>query len=148
MRCARHRFVNTLSHIRSTATSEAKMSSTVNGHMNGHTSWSGVSLAELAKSHTFTTHLPLDPTIPTPQASKEATPQRLRTSRQVREALFTWVAPEHNENPQLLATSWKAMRDLGLNEEETETDDFLALMSGNKIFEEHYPWGLSICPLS
>jgi len=102
--------------------------------------WTGVTLSDLPKSHVFTTHLPPDPNIPTPQASKEAVPGQLRVSRAVKSALFTYVAPQPTEKPQLLATSWKAVRDLGLKPEETETDEFLALMSGNKIYEEHYPW--------
>lgn len=109
----------------------------------GDPAWAGTSLSDLPKSHNFTTYLPPDPTIPSPQASKEAPPQQLRTSRAVKSALFTWVAPERNKNPQLLATSWKAVRDLGLNAKEVETEDFLNLMSGNKIYEDHYPWGKS-----
>src|SRR5437762_12196085 len=108
--------------------------------MNGQ-AWHGVRLSELPKSHNFTTHLPPDPLIPTPQASKEASPEQLRTSRPVKSALFTWVAPEKNENSQLLVTSWKAVKDLGLNAEEVKTEDFRNLMSGNKIYDEHYPWG-------
>jgi len=107
-------------------------------------SWPGVGLAGMQKSHTFTANLPPDPLIPTPQASKEAPPQHLRVSRQVKGALFTWVAPETTKDPQLLATSWKALRDLGLDPAEVETPDFLSLMSGNKIYEEHYPWGIDI----
>lgn len=110
----------------------------------GHPSWSGVTLADLPKSHTFTTHLPPDEVIPSPEASKSASPQQLRVSRPVKSAIFTWVAPEKNENPQLLATSWKAMFDLGLKPSEAETQDFLDLMSGNKIYEEHYPWGIYV----
>jgi serine/tyrosine/threonine adenylyltransferase len=101
----------------------------------------GVTLADLRKSHMFTTHLPADSLIPSPQASKDAPDQYLRVSRPVKSALFTWVAPEKTESPQLLATSWRAVGDLGLAPEEVETEDFLNLMSGNKIYEEHYPWG-------
>src|SRR5436190_8781178 len=97
--------------------------------MNGHPTWSGVSLSDLPKSHIFTTHLPPDTVIPTPQASKEATLQQLRVSRSVQSALFTWVAPEKNENPRLLATSWKAVRDLGLDAHVVETDVLLNLVS-------------------
>jgi hypothetical protein len=140
MRRARHRLLNT--YLRgSPVYLVTRMSSTMNGHTNGQVTWPGVTLSELPKSHTFTAHLPPDPTIPTPEVSMEASPQRLRSSRLVKEALFTWVAPEHNENPQLLATSWKALRDLGLKPEEAETEEFLALMSGNKIYEDLYPWG-------
>ena len=109
--------------------------------MSGHPSFSGVSLAALPKSHTFTTQLPPDPLIPSPEISKSAPAQQLRVSRPVKSALFTWVAPEKSENPQLLATSWRAIRDLGLDPSEAQTQDFLDLMSGNKIYEEHYPWG-------
>src|SRR5271169_568469 len=123
------------------ASSFSTSTTTTTFKMNGHSSWSGVSLSDLPKSNTFTTHLPPDPLIPTPQASKDATPQQLRVSRPVKSALFTWVAPETNENHQLLATSWKAVRDLGLKTDEVETKDFLDLVSGNKIYEEHYPWG-------
>lgn len=123
------------------ATVRRPMSSATNGEVSGHITWPGVSLADLPKSHTFTTHLPPDPIIPSPQVSKEAPPQYLRVSRLVRGALFTWVAPEKSDNPQLLATSWKALRDLGLKDEEVHTEDFRQLMSGNKIYEEHYPWG-------
>jgi serine/tyrosine/threonine adenylyltransferase len=108
-----------------------------------HPSRQGVSLSDLPKSHTFTTHLPADPLIPSPELSKTAPPQKLRISRPVNNALFTWVAPETNGNPQLLATSWKAVADLGLDPAEVETKDFLNLVSGNKIYEEHYPWGIS-----
>jgi len=111
--------------------------------MNGHRP-TGVSLADLPKSHTFTSYLPPDPAIPTPEASKSASDQQLRVSRPVQSALFTWVAPEKNENPQLLVTSWRALQDLGLDISETETEDFLNLMSGNKIYEEHYPWGNNV----
>jgi serine/tyrosine/threonine adenylyltransferase len=109
--------------------------------INGHQSYPGVSLSDLPKSHVFTTHLPPDPVIPTPESSKTAPPQKLRISRPVNSALFTWVAPETNENPQLLATSWTALNDLGLNPPEAESKEFLDLVSGNKIYEEHYPWG-------
>jgi len=107
---------------------------------NDQNGWVGSTLSDLPKSHVFTTHLPPDPLIPTPQASQEATPQQLRVSRLVKSALFTYVAPQTSDNPQLLVTSWKAVRDLGLNPEEVETEEFLALMGGNKIYEEHYPW--------
>lgn len=105
---------------------------------------SGFTLSELPKSHIFTTKLPPDPVIPSPQSSKEASSHQLRVSRPVNGALFTWVAPEPSENPQLLATSWRAMQDLGLRVSEAETDDFRNLMSGNMIYEEHYPWGYTL----
>ena len=104
-------------------------------------SFTGVSLEALPKSHIFAANLPPDPLIPSPEVSKTAPKQHLRSSRPVKNALFTWVAPEPNENPQLLATSPAAVAHLGLDPKETKTKDFLDLMSGNKFYEQHYPWG-------
>jgi serine/tyrosine/threonine adenylyltransferase len=105
---------------------------------NGHQSYPGVSLSDLPKSHVFTTHLPPDPIIPTPESSKTALHQKLRISRLVNSVLFTWVAPEMNENLQLLATSRNTLKDLGLNHTEAESKKFLDVVSGNKNYEEHY----------
>jgi serine/tyrosine/threonine adenylyltransferase len=106
--------------------------------------FNGVTLAELPKSHIFTTYLPPDSAIPSPQSSNEAPSGKLRISRSVQGALFTWVAPQPSDNPQLLATSKTALRDLGLKESELESDEFRKLMSGNMIYEEHYPWGIAL----
>ena len=43
---------------------------------------------------------------------------------------------------QVLATSWKAARDLGISSREVGSEEFKGLVSGNKIYEEHYPWGI------
>src|SRR5579871_1495535 len=142
MRRAATRLLRLYSHLASAPIEpRLRMPSIPNGEPNGRSAWEGVTLADLPKSHTFTANLPPDPVIPSPEASKEASKQHLRVSRPVKSAVFTWVAPENNENPQLLATSWKALRDVGLKADEAETEDFRALMSGNKIYEEHYPWG-------
>ena len=119
----------------------SKAMSTSPNTANGSSQFQGVTLDALPKSHVFTANLPHDPLIPSPQASKEAPKQHLRVSRPVKSALFTWVAPEKTENPQLLATSPAAVRDLGLDPKEVETDEFRNLMSGNRIYDEHYPWG-------
>jgi hypothetical protein len=112
--------------------------------LNGLPPFQGVTLDALPKSHVFTANLPPDPLIPSPQASKDAPNQRLRVSRPVKSALFTWVAPEKTENPQLLATSPAALRDLGLDAGEAQTEDFRNLVSGNRIYEDHYPWGMNV----
>ncbi|BFZ61040.1 hypothetical protein YB2330_002098 [Saitoella coloradoensis] len=97
-------------------------------------------LAELPKSHTFTSNLPADPEIPSPQASKEAPAELLRSARAVKGAIFTWVKPDTSDDYELLATSPKALHDLGLKQSEAETEEFAQVMSGNKIYDEHYPW--------
>ena len=64
----------------------------------------------------------------------------------VKGALFTYVRPEEKDEPQLMGVSERAMRDIGLQVGEEETDDFKNLVAGNKIMwnpesrEGIYPW--------
>lgn len=92
----------------------------------------GVTLAALPKSWHFTSSLPADPLFPTP-ADSHKTPREDLGPRQVRGALFTWVRPEIQKDPELLAVSPAAMRDLGLALSEAETDEFKETVVGNKI---------------
>ncbi|KAL2265553.1 hypothetical protein VTJ83DRAFT_6653 [Remersonia thermophila] len=92
----------------------------------------GVTLADLPKSWHFTASLPPDPLFPTPADSHKATREELGP-RQVRGALFTWVRPEPQQDPELLAVSPAAMRDLGLALSEADTDDFRQTVVGNKL---------------
>ncbi|KAL2193494.1 hypothetical protein P885DRAFT_45015 [Corynascus similis CBS 632.67] len=107
----------------------------------------GVTLAALPKSWHFTSSLPADPAFPTPADSHKASREDLGP-RQVRGALFTWVRPETQKEPELLAASPAAMRDLGLSQSEAETDEFRNVVVGNKILGwdpdtlsgPGYPW--------
>jgi uncharacterized protein YdiU (UPF0061 family) len=115
-----------------------------NGHTNGQSA--GVSLAELPKSHNFTTKLPADAAFPTPADSYKAPRQKLGP-RMVKGALFTYVRPEETEDPELLAVSSRALKSIGLAENEASTEDFKAIVAGNKILwsedkpdEGIYPW--------
>ena len=116
----------------------------VNGQ-NGQTSgYHSTTLADLPKSNNFTSKNPTDQAFPTPEDSHKAPRQKLGP-RLVREALYTYVRPEPTEEPELLAVSKRALKDIGLSESEAETEDFKALVSGNKMFwvEEKggiYPW--------
>jgi uncharacterized protein YdiU (UPF0061 family) len=92
----------------------------------------GVTLAALPKSWHFTSSLPADPLFPTPADSHKASREDLGP-RQVRGALFTWVRPETQKDPELLAVSPAAMRDLGLALSEAETEEFKETVVGNKI---------------
>ncbi|KAL2136715.1 hypothetical protein VTI74DRAFT_2126 [Chaetomium olivicolor] len=92
----------------------------------------GVTLAALPKSWHFTSSLPADPLFPTPADSHKASREDLGP-RQVRGALFTWVRPEIQKEPELLAVSPAAMRDLGLAISEAETEEFKQTVVGNKI---------------
>lgn len=61
--------------------------------------------------------------------------------------MFTYVRPATVEEPELLAVSPTAMRDLGIRQGEEETEEFKAVLAGNKILtwdedkqEGIYPW--------
>lgn len=106
----------------------------------------GVSLDDLPKSWNFTASLPPDPAFPTP-ADSHKTPRENITPRQVRDAFFTWVRPSEQEDPELLAVSPAALRDIGIKEGEEKTEDFRQLAAGNKLYgwdetklEGGYPW--------
>ncbi|KAF3941196.1 hypothetical protein ABW19_dt0202455 [Dactylella cylindrospora] len=96
-----------------------------------------VTLAELPKSHKFTEHLPSDPDIPTIQ---DAETKPRPSPRIVRNAAFTWIKPEETPDYELLAVSPAAFDSVGLKRTEQENEEFRALVSGNKIYKEHYPW--------
>ncbi|KJZ80370.1 hypothetical protein HIM_00220 [Hirsutella minnesotensis 3608] len=106
----------------------------------------GASLQDLNKSWRFTEALPPDLHFPTPGASHK-TPRDQITPRQVRNAVFTWVRPEQQEDPELLAVSPAALRDLAIREEEAKSEDFRQFVAGNKLYgwdeekqEGGYPW--------
>ncbi|KAK4149084.1 hypothetical protein C8A00DRAFT_19194 [Chaetomidium leptoderma] len=103
-----------------------------NNSSSSSASGEGVTLAALPKSWHFTSSLPPDSHFPTPADSHKASREDLGP-RQVRGALFTWVRPETQEDPELLAVSPAAMRDLGLAQSEAETDEFRETVVGNKI---------------
>ncbi|KAI1843057.1 hypothetical protein JX266_010746 [Neoarthrinium moseri] len=92
----------------------------------------GASINDIPKSWNFTSKLPPDSTFPTP-ADSHKTPRDKIGPRQVRDALFTWVRPETVENPELLAVSPAALRDLGIEASDTKNPDFIATLAGNKI---------------
>jgi len=113
---------------------------------NGTSSYGGVSLADLPKSWNFTSKLPADPKFPTPAASHK-TPRDKIVPATVKGSLFSWVRPEEQIEPELLAISSTAMRDIGIREGEEKTDEFRETVVGNRIQgwdaekeEGGYPW--------
>ncbi len=65
----------------------------------------------------------------------------------VKGALFTWVRPEEAKEPELLAVSHAAMKDLGIKEGEEKTEEFKQTVAGNRLLgwdavseEGGYPW--------
>lgn len=123
----------------------AHLSSSGNDAING--SNKGSSLRDLPKSNVFTSSLPVDSDYPTPLESHKA-PRKDLGPRLVKGALYTYVRPEPIEEPELLATSATALRDLGISEEESKCEEFREVVSGNKIIswdeekpeEGIYPW--------
>jgi uncharacterized protein YdiU (UPF0061 family) len=106
----------------------------------------GASLADLPKSWHFTEALPADSLFPSP-ADSHKTPRGQIGPRQVRDALFTWVRPVEQKEPELLAVSPAALRDLGIKGGEEDTEDFKQLVAGNKLYgwdqeklQGGYPW--------
>ncbi|KAI1431553.1 hypothetical protein GGR50DRAFT_697906 [Xylaria sp. CBS 124048] len=110
----------------------------------------GASISEIPKSWTFTSKLPADALYPTP-ADSHKTPREEIGPRLVRNAIFTWVRPRTVEDPELLAVSPAAMRDLGIRVGDEKSADFVATVAGNKIqgwneeknepeSERGYPW--------
>lgn len=114
--------------------------------MTSGASSTGASLDDLPKSWHFTESLPPDKLFPKP-ADSHKTPRDQIRPRQVRDALFTWVRPEEQKNPELLSVSPAALRDIGIKTGEEKTDDFRQLVAGNKLYgwdqeklEGGYPW--------
>jgi serine/tyrosine/threonine adenylyltransferase len=106
----------------------------------------GQTLTSIPKSWHFTSSLPPDNLFPTP-ADSHKTPREKILPRQVRDAAFTWVRPETQRDPELLAVSPAAMRDLGIKLSEADTDDFRQTVAGNKLWgwddaaqTGGYPW--------
>ncbi|KAF2755108.1 YdiU domain protein [Pseudovirgaria hyperparasitica] len=107
---------------------------------------SAASIREIPKSNVFTSHLPPDEKFPTPQSSHSATREKLGP-RIVKNAMYTFIRPEGTQDPELLAVSKAALKDLGIQEDDVKSPDFLDTVSGNKIIawdeekqEGVYPW--------
>lgn len=96
-------------------------------------------LANMKKSCVFTTNLPPDPAVPTPEAADENI-KLTQTPRQVRNALFTYVKPQKNTNYEVLATSPACFDTLGLDRTEADSQAFKDLVSGNGTLEGIHPW--------
>ncbi len=104
-------------------------------------------LQSLPKSNAFTKNLPADAAFATPKDSHSA-PRQTLGPRLVKEALYTYVRPDPQGDAELLAVSPRAMRDIGLKDEEAETEAFKDVVAGKKILtwdeekpdEGIYPW--------
>ena len=77
----------------------------------------------------FTTELPADT-------------EEMYVSRQVENACFSYVTPKIPSNPKLLHTSEEVASLLGISSEETLSDAFLHLVSGQKIIPNSRPFAM------
>merc|ERR1711981_1302151 len=94
----------------------------------------GYSLRDLPKTNVFTSSLPADSTVPKPSVShKLPRDHEDLYPRMVKDALYTFVRPEHTQEPELLAVSPAAMKDLGIKEGEEKSNEFLQTLAGNTI---------------
>ncbi|KAI7867280.1 hypothetical protein BDF14DRAFT_1804742 [Spinellus fusiger] len=66
----------------------------------------------------------------------------LRLSRPVYHSVFAHVPPESCPQPKLLAVSPLAIDAIELDPEETKSEQFTQVFSGNKVLEETRPWSL------
>ncbi|KFA66615.1 hypothetical protein S40285_03065 [Stachybotrys chlorohalonatus IBT 40285] len=121
------------------------LSTQTNNATNGD-SHQGTTLADLPKSWNYTKLLPNDSLYPTPAHSHKTRRDQI-IPRQVRNAAYTWVRPEEQQDPELLAVSPAALRDIGIKAEEAKTEDFRQFVAGNKLYgwdeeklEGGYPW--------
>jgi hypothetical protein len=103
-------------------------------------------LSDLPLSNSFTSKLPPDPLFPTPSESNHAPRERLGP-RIVNGALFTYIRPTKQKDPELLAVSPAALRDLGLKPGVESTAEFREVVVGNRILgwdevieKGIYPW--------
>ncbi len=77
----------------------------------------------------FTTHLPAD-------ANLE------NSRRQVTEACFSYVTPKQTSHPELLHVSPEMRDNLGLTEADVTSEEFLKVVTGNKVLENTTPYAM------
>ena len=103
----------------------------------------GVSLHDLPKTHGFTSSLPPDPDLLTPDAVDTAD-EKLFRPRIVRNGFFCYIKPDTHETEKstLLAVSPAAMRDLGIKWSEKDSSEFKEFAIGNKSWKKDgiHPW--------
>lgn len=79
--------------------------------------------------NTFITELPSDPI-------KE------NTRRQVKEACFSFVHPKSTKGPSLIHVSEEMSEALGISENDTKTQEFLNIMTGNSVLRDTHPFAM------
>lgn len=80
--------------------------------------------------NTFITQLPADPNLE-------------NRRRQVPEACFSFVMPKQTSHPELLHVSSEMIEAIGLTEQEAQSEEFLNIMTGNKVVENTRPFAMN-----
>ena len=79
--------------------------------------------------NTFISQLPVDPILE-------------NSRRQVNEACFSYVTPKQTANPELLHVVPEMLDNLGLTAQDAQSDDFLKIITGNKVLENTKPFAM------
>ncbi|WP_298316538.1 YdiU family protein [uncultured Aquimarina sp.] len=80
-------------------------------------------------NNTFSEELPSDPVLE-------------NSRRQVRNACFSYVTPKKTRNPEILHVSEEMRKSLGFSEEDVQSEEFLQIMTGNKVMEDTKPYAM------
>ena len=78
---------------------------------------------------TFNSELPADPI-------------QENTRRQVDKTCFSYVTPKQTANPELLHVSPEMLKNLGLSEEDSQTEEFLKVFTGNTVLSNTKPYAM------
>ena len=62
--------------------------------------------------------------------------------RQVTEAVFSYVKPKKTKAPKVIHTSQKMANELGISEEETQSEFFKNIVTGNEVFPDTKPYAM------
>lgn len=62
--------------------------------------------------------------------------------RQVTEAVFSYVNPKETKAPKIIHTSQEMASNLGITEEETQSDFFKKIVSGNEVYPSSKPFAM------
>lgn len=83
----------------------------------------------LKAKNTFITELPSDPVLENHR-------------RQVEKACFSYVEPKKTAAPLLLHVSDEMLNEVGISKEDSNTEDFLMYMTGNKVYPNTHPYAM------
>jgi uncharacterized protein YdiU (UPF0061 family) len=64
------------------------------------------------------------------------------TRRQVSNACFSYVTPKQTSNPKLLHVSDEMLHDLGISKEESKSQEFLNVFTGNQVLPNSNPYAM------